>query len=301
MTPAATGTDTAGSLRIPSALAGTSTIKPTRGLVSLRGIVPLAPSLDTAGPMARSLEDCALLLRGLAGPDAGRAVTSLAAPLPDRLVGRPLSGLWLAVSPRAASVALDADMAEAFDAAVSLAGRLGATVVDLPPPTGATLDLGTDFLDVLRAELAVYHRRFEDRRERYRPSLREWVESGERHPVTAEGYAAAQDRRRATTVAWADWLAEHRLFGLLEPTVPVVAPQRGDGYDRAGSDYELISLTHYWNWTGAPVVSLPMGIGRRSGLPVGVSIIGPAASDWSLLEAGVALQRELGVPSPPLL
>ena len=62
MVPAATGTDTAGSLRIPSALCGTSTIKPTRGLVSLEGIVPLAPSLDHPGPMARSVADCALLL-----------------------------------------------------------------------------------------------------------------------------------------------------------------------------------------------------------------------------------------------
>ncbi|MDP9257987.1 MAG: amidase, partial [Actinomycetota bacterium] len=71
MVPAATGTDTAGSLRIPSALSGTSTIKPTRGRLSLSGVVPLATSLDHAGPMARSLEDCTLLLAGMAGPDLG--------------------------------------------------------------------------------------------------------------------------------------------------------------------------------------------------------------------------------------
>src|SRR5215831_17202202 len=69
--PAATGTDTAGSLRIPSSYCGTSTIKPTRDLVSMAGIVPLAPSLDHAGPMARTLDDCALLLTAMVGPDRG--------------------------------------------------------------------------------------------------------------------------------------------------------------------------------------------------------------------------------------
>ncbi|MGZ4440616.1 MAG: amidase, partial [Gaiellaceae bacterium] len=85
MTPAATGTDTAGSLRIPSAFCGTSTIKPTRGLVSMRGIVPLAESLDHAGPMARTLADCAPLLAAMAGPDPGRPASALAAPAPALL------------------------------------------------------------------------------------------------------------------------------------------------------------------------------------------------------------------------
>jgi Asp-tRNA(Asn)/Glu-tRNA(Gln) amidotransferase A subunit family amidase len=80
--------------------------------------------------------------------------------------------------------------------------------------------------------------------------------------------------------------------------VPCVAPLRGDGYERAGSDYELISLTHYWNWLGFPVVALPAGVGSRSGLPVSVSLIGPSGSDWELLDAGIQLQAELGVPDP---
>ena len=83
---------------------------------------------------------------------------------------------------------------------------------------------------------------------------------------------------------------------MLEPTVSVVAPLRGDGYEHAGSDVELILLTHFWNWTGFPVVALPSGVGRRSGLPTGVSLIGPAGSDADLLRAGIALQADLGVP-----
>ncbi len=71
---------------------------------------------------------------------------------------------------------------------------------------------------------------------------------------------------------------------MIEPTIPVVAPLRGDGYEHAGTDYALISLTHLWDWTGFPVAALPAGVGR-SGLPVGVSLIGPAGSDWELLAA----------------
>jgi aspartyl-tRNA(Asn)/glutamyl-tRNA(Gln) amidotransferase subunit A len=285
MVPAATGTDTAGSLRIPSARCGTSTIKPTRGLVSLRGIVPLSPSLDHAGPMARSVEDCALLLRAMAGLDPGRGLRA-----------RPLAGLRFALSPRDGGFELDEDTAAGFDGAVAAVRALGGVLVD-PPPPGAPLDVGRDFLDVLRADLLVYHRRFDDRREGYRPSLREWVESGEREPVSGEGYAAAQVRRGEAAAAWADWFAEHGVFALLEPTIPVVARPRGDGYEHAGTDRVEIALTHYWNWIGVPAVALPASLGRRTGLPTSVSLIGPAGTDWALLEVATTLQSELGVPA----
>ena len=87
---------------------------------------------------------------------------------------------------------------------------------------------------------------------------------------------------------------------MIEPTVTVVAWSRGDGYDSAGSDAELIALTHYWNWTGFPVAALPAGVGSHSGLPVGASLIGAPGSDWELLGLGIALQAELGVPGPPV-
>jgi len=77
------------------------------------------------------------------------------------------------------------------------------------------------------------------------------------------------------------------------------APFRGNGYEHAGSDVALISLTHFWNWTGFPVAALPAGVGQASGLPVGISLIGAAGSDWQLLELGIELQHDLGIPSPP--
>ena len=290
MVPAATGTDTCGSLRIPSALCGTSTIKPTRGLVSLRGIVPLAPSLDHAGPMARTLDDCALLLAAMAGaaPDA----------LPGRRVGaRPLAGLRLALSPRLAAVTLEPDVADGFEAALVACRALGAEFID-PPAPPVPLDVGAEVLDVLFGEFLVYHRRFDDRRDAYRPSIRQWRDKSDERNLPAEHYLAIQERREETAARFDRWLAEERISALVEPTVPCVAPERGTGYDEAGSDYELISLTHYWDWTGSPVVALPAGVGARSGLPVGVSLIGPRGGDWQLLDAGIQLQAELGVPSP---
>ena len=285
MVPAATGTDTAGSLRIPSALSGTSTIKPTRGLVSLAGVVPLAPSLDHAGPMARSVADCAVLLAAMA-PAGQFRWEAEASPA--------LAGVRLALSPRTARVSLDPDVADGFERAIDACRRLGATIVEpaLPAPP---LEAGPDYLDVVWADLLPYHHRFDAHRERYRPALREWVENAERRAVTPAEYEAIQQRRTTLTAEWATWLAHERIAAVLEPTVAVVAPLRGDGYEHAGSDVELILLTHFWNWTGFPVVALPSGIGRRSGLPTGVSLIGRAGSDAELLRAGVALQADLGV------
>ena len=282
MVPAATGTDTAGSLRIPSAVCGTSTIKPTRGAVPTRGLVPLAPSFDHAGPMARSLVDCEPLLAALAG---------VAAPRERRPLRR------VAVSPRYGLVELDPDVAEGFEAALNVCRDLGLEVVEVPAPA-VDLELGLVFLDLVCAEMLVYHRRFDDRRDLYRPSIRGFLDYAERGALSAEDYIRTQEQRTEATFRWLDWFGEHHVDALLEPTVPMVARPRGHGYDEAFTDAAEISLTHYWNWTGFPVAALPSGVGRRSGLPVGVSIVGPAGTDWDVLAAGIALQDRLGVAAP---
>jgi aspartyl-tRNA(Asn)/glutamyl-tRNA(Gln) amidotransferase subunit A len=299
MVPAATGTDTAGSLRIPSACCGTSTIKPTRGLVSTRGVVPLSWTLDHTGPMARSLADCGALLAAMAGPDRGRPESSLhAATAPQAQRQQSLAGTRIAVSPRMASVECDAEVVAGFERAIAACREAGATVIE-PAAPEAGFDVAEAFVDVLTTDMLAYHRRFDDRRDAYRPSLREWVETGESRAVTGDRYAAIQAARRDMTAAWADWLDGEGITAVIEPTIPTVAPTRGDGYDHAGSDIALISLTHFWDWTGFPVVSLPAGLGSTTGLPVSVSLIGAAGRDWSLLELGSGLQELLGVPAWP--
>jgi aspartyl-tRNA(Asn)/glutamyl-tRNA(Gln) amidotransferase subunit A len=276
--PAATGTDTAGSLRIPSAECGTSTIKPTRGLLSLRGIVPLAPSFDHPGPMTRSVRDCEPLLAALADVE----------PPQDR---RPLRRY--AVSPRIAE--LDPDVDDGLERALA---ELPAERVEPPPPL-ARLDVLGEFFDLVLTEMLAYHRRFADRRDEYRYSNRARLEHAEQRAMSAEEYVGAQVGRAEDTAAWCDWLAEHRVDAIVEPTIPIVAPVRGSGYDEPFGDLDDLSLTHYWDWTGFPVVALPSGVGSRSGLPVSVSLIGRPGSDWDLLAWGAALQEKLGTVAPP--
>jgi aspartyl-tRNA(Asn)/glutamyl-tRNA(Gln) amidotransferase subunit A len=275
---ATTGTDTAGSVRIPSAECGTSTIKPTRGSVSMRGIVPLAWTFDHPGPMTRTVVDSELLLEGMSG---------VVAPASRRPLRR------YAVSPRIS--VLEPDVAAGFDRA--LAALPGERVH--PPPPPARLDVLADFFDLVLTEMLVYHRRFDDQRDGYRPSNRGRLEHAERRAMTAEEYIALQAGRTEDTNAWCDWLAEHRIDAIVEPTIPIVAPLRGSGYDEVFGDVEDLSLTHYWDWTGFPVVSLPSGVGSHSGLPVSVSLVGAPGTDWDLLEWGARLQDELGTVSPP--
>ena len=284
MVAAATGTDTGGSLRIPSALSGVSALKPTYGSLSLRGIVPLSTSLDHPGPMARTLEDCGALLAAMTPGRAEPPAT--------------LAGVRLALSPRAGLTSVDADTADGLERALDVCRGLGATIVE-PPAPPAPLDVFDDFLVVLLADLLTWHRRFDGRRELYRQSIREFVEMAEQRALSAEAYVAAATRRREATWGWLDWFASERLSALLEPTVAIVAPVRGGGYEHPLSDTDLLPFTHYWNWTGFPVAALPSGVGPRSGLPVGVQLIGPSGSDWRLLSLGITLQRELGVPQPP--
>ncbi len=275
--PAATGTDTAGSLRIPSAECGTSTIKPTRGLGPLRGIVPLSPTFDHPGPMARSVEDCEPLLAALLGVE-------------PPLARRPLRRY--AVSPRIAE--LDPDVADGLER--TLEALPGERIE--PPPPEANLDVLGEFFDLVLTEMLVYHRRFDDRRDAYRPAIRARLEHAERRAMSAEEYVAGQVRRTEDTARWCDWLAEHRIDAVVEPTLPIVAPMRGHGYDDAYADLDDLSLTHYWDWTGFPVVALPSGVGPRSGLPVSVSLVGAPGSDWDLLAWGTALQADLGTVAP---
>lgn len=290
-TPAAAGTDTSGSLRIPSALCGTSTIKPTRGLISAAGVVPLARTLDHCGPMARSLADCAALLAVMAGPDDADSTTAFASF--QQSAPASIRGLRVAISDRPTS--LDDDVRAGLEKTISALDELGAIVVR---PAGVAPDeAAAEQLAILCSEMLAYHRQFDAVRDRYQRTTLALLKRGEAAAISGEEYVRLQRGRRDTTLAWVGWMEAHRVDVILEPTVPVVAPSRGDAH--RGVDNILVSLTYLWNWTGFPVVSIPAGIGPRDGLPVGVSLIGKAGSDADLLRTGITLQDALGVPSLP--
>jgi aspartyl-tRNA(Asn)/glutamyl-tRNA(Gln) amidotransferase subunit A len=301
MVPVALGTDTLGSLRIPSALCGTSAVKATHGRVPMDGVVPLAQTLDHSGPMARSVADCSALLAALGS--GGAQVSPLlpppaptgALPLEARPGPRPLAGLTLAMTDRPERQALDEDVAEGLEMARSACERLGAGFVEHPAPAEMS---GDRMSAVLLAEMWAYHRQFADRADRYRPSIRELVEASS-GADDATTYIRAQQEREAFTAEWESWFSEHGVDFLLEPTVPLVAPTRGSGYDlgHAGGEGDpMISLTSTWDLTGFPVAALPAGVGRSSGLPVGVSLVGLRGAEAPLLQVGIDLQEHALAP-----
>src|SRR5581483_11127850 len=209
MVPAALGSDTCGSLRIPSACCGTSAVKPTHGRIPLDGIVPLAPTLDHPGPMARTVADCAAVLSAMAAGGAPvDPLTPPPAPLGDLPLTagpgpRPLTGLTIAVTERPEASSLDAEVAAAYAAARGACERLGARVIESPTPW--TLDWG-DLSQVLLTEVWAYHRAHAARHQHYRPAIAEFVEAA-RGFTDAGAYLAAQRRRAQGTAAWEDWFS----------------------------------------------------------------------------------------------
>ena len=302
MTPAALGSDTCGSLRIPSACCGTSAIKPTHGRLPLHGVIPLAASLDHPGPMARTIADCAALLSAMA--TGGPPVDPLApppaqlGPMPESARGgpRPLQGLTIALTDRAERADMQPAIADALDAARTACERLGARVISVAAPWHLDWD---DLSLILLTEVWAQHRAHAASHDRYRPAIAEFVEAAQGF-TDAGRYLDAQRRRAAGAAAWENWLSEHDVDLVLEPTLPIEPYGRGPGYDRGhagGPGDPMIALTALWDLTGMPVASLPVS------WSAGVSLIAARGGEAGLIGAAIDVQEhELGVPrwTPPL-
>jgi aspartyl-tRNA(Asn)/glutamyl-tRNA(Gln) amidotransferase subunit A len=296
MVPAALGSDTCGSLRIPSACCGTSTIKPTRGRIPLDGVIPLGASLDHAGPMARTIADSAALLAAMA--EDGPALTPQfpppaplgELPLSARSGPRPLEGTTIALTDRAADMPMDAEIVSALESARSACESLGARMVELP--AAGTFDWH-DLSIVLMSDVWAYHAQFADRHELYRPAIAEFVEAAERF-TDAQAYIGAQERRARGSADWERWFAGNGVDFVLEPTLPIVPHGRGPGYERGhtgGTGDPMIALTALWDMTGMPVASLPVT------WEASVSLIAPLGHEVPLTQAALDLQEHaLGVP-----
>jgi aspartyl-tRNA(Asn)/glutamyl-tRNA(Gln) amidotransferase subunit A len=281
--PGGLGTDTGGSVRIPSAFCGITGLKPTFGRVPVTGCVPLAPTLDTIGPMAATARDCALLLGIIAGGD-DHDPTSARAPAPDYVgaLDGSLRGVRIGVErehtrPAGRDPAVDAS----FEAAVSVLGEAGATVVEV---SIEHYDIGvTAAIAAAVCEAFAWHRR--SLRERwfdYGAATRAAIGAGALH--TAADYAQAQRVRG---------LARRRVDALWEQCDAIVMPTAGVCAPALGSDVWQVFphvFTAFWNGTGLPALSVPMGFGA-SGLPLGLQIAGPAFHEAVLLRIGDAFQQ----------
>jgi len=281
LAPAALGSDTGGSVRIPAALNGITGLKTSGGLVSTEGAFPLSTTLDTIGPMTRSAADAALLCAAMLGEGAAaRAFAALAATEPEAL----LAGARIAVLPADQfPIAVEPDVAAGIEAAASVLRALGAEVTERRFPF--------DFDDLMRrngqltaAEAWSVHRAYvEDERLPIGPGVRRRVLGGK--AITAADYIDAQAHRRAARQQWVEWM---RSFdALLTPTVPMTACPV-DAVDETVTP--MASFTRAGNYLDTCALSLPAGFSGL-GLPVGAQLLGRPGTDATLLRIGIAFQR----------
>ena len=282
---ASIGTDTGGSIRIPASACGVVGLKPTHGEVSAAGVVPLAPSLDHVGPIARSVGDAAMLYRILRdGQVDGRGAACADAP---RSGPRPRLGI-----PRRYFLdLLEPAVEHAFAGAVERLRRDGWRIDDVDLPHAA--DTAPIYLHTQLAEAADRHRAdLDDRPEAYGRGVRLRLELG--RYVLAEDYVRAQ-RGRQVLAAEVDAALAPRA-GLLLPTLPVVPPRLGTESITVGNVTETtraltLRLTQLFDVTGHPAISVPSG--TAGGLPAGVQLVGRRGETDRLLALAAACEGTL--------
>ena len=317
--PAATGTDTGGSIRQPASFCGVTGIKPTYGVCSRYGMVAFASSLDQAGPVARSAEDCALLLSAMSGFDA-RDATSAERPPQDFVAqmraaragasaAKPLQGLRIGLPAEFFPAALAADVNGAVRAALAELEKLGATLVDvsLPrtelsipvyyiiAPAEASSNLsrfdGVKFGHCAAdyADLADMYRK--TRAQGFGPEVKRRIMIGTyvlSHGYYDAYYLQAQKLRRMIADDFQRCFARCDLIA--GPVAPTVAWKLGEQGDDPVKAYLADIFTLPASLAGLPGMSVPAGFGEH-GLPVGLQLIGNYFQEGQLLHAAHALQQ----------
>ncbi len=317
--PAATGTDTGGSIRQPASFTGITGIKPTYGTCSRYGMIAFASSLDQAGPFARTAEDCALLLQAMSGFDA-RDSTSAERPTPDFVQGlkapreggtatQPLKGLRIGLPVEFFPAALAADVNGAVRAALAEFQKLGATLVDVSLPR-TELSIPVYYI-IAPAEASSNLSRFDGvrfghRAAKYTDLLDMYKKS------RAEGFGA-EVKRRIMIGAYvlshgyydAYYLQAQKLRRMIAddfqacfrqcdviagPVAPTVAWKLGDKSDDPVANYLADIFTLPASLAGLPGMSLPAGFGDAA-MPVGLQLIGNYFQEGTLLHAAHAFQQ----------
>ena len=279
---AALGTDTGGSIRIPAAYCGIVGLKPTFGRLPLDGVFPLSPTLDHAGPMARTSGDALALLDALTG-DHGETT-----PIPP--AGRRFGRL----SDHALAPCIRPDMRAAFDRACAALVAAGASFHDIRLPELA--GMAETLIDILLPEAALIHEtRHAAHAAHYAAATRAQIEAG--LAATGLAYLRGLDHRRRLTAAME--AALDGLDALVAPTAPWVAPAEDPAVvDDAG--FDEILCTGPANLSGLPSVSLFGGTAER-GLPVGLLLTGPRDADRRLLRLAAGIETVIAPQRAPAM
>ena len=309
LAPGATGTDTGGSIRQPAALCGITGIKPTYGRVSRYGMIAFASSLDQAGPMARTAEDCALMLQAMAGFDA-KDSTSVDEPVPDYVahLNQPLKGLRIGLPKEYFGAGLDPAVGKTIEAALQQYQKLGAELVEISLPN-SNLAVPTYYV-IAPAECSSNLSRFDGVRYGYRcQEPKDLLDLYKRS--RGEGFGAEVKRRimigtYALSAGYYDayYLKAQKIRRLIKndfdnafkqvdviagPTSPTVAFNIGEKTDDPVTMYLSDIYTIAVNLAGLPALSLPAGFAAQR--PVGLQFIGSYFSEARLLNVAHQYQQ----------
>ncbi|GIX49532.1 MAG: glutamyl-tRNA(Gln) amidotransferase subunit A [Candidatus Tectimicrobiota bacterium] len=280
----ALGSDTGASIRQPAACCGIVGLKPTYGLVSKFGALPLSWSMDHVGPMTRTVADAALLLQVLAGYDS-RDATSVACSVPDYTAAlQPdLRGLRLGVARDFFFAECDPEVVAAVEAALPVLRELGAAVEEVVlPDMAAARAAGTV---ILFAEAAAYHAaNLRQRPQAFSDEVRALLEMGQFY--TAVQYVQAQRLRRQLTAATCQALAG--FDAVVMPTAPL--PATPIAPEVPGHAALRPRNTLPFDFTGLPALSVPCGL-TRAGLPVGLQIVGKPFAEATVLRVAYAYEQ----------
>src|ERR1700676_5344045 len=291
LTFAALGSDTGGSIRMPAHFCGVTGLKTTVGRVSRAGAMPLSQSLDTVGPLAQTVEDCALLTGLMAGADP-EDLTASTRPVPDYMAATKgsLKGLKIGVPTAFYVDDLDAEVARVLDETIAVLKREGANIVQVELPDQPQLTGASQL--VLAVEAAAFHKRWMiERPQDYGPQVLMRLQNG----LAIPGVSYLEAMRWRGSALAAHLAAVEGVDAVIAPVAPVAAPtiaesDVGNSPDAEAVIQRLTRFTRPINCLGLPALSIPTGF-TRGGLPVGMQLIGRSFDEAMLLRIGAAFQR----------
>jgi aspartyl-tRNA(Asn)/glutamyl-tRNA(Gln) amidotransferase subunit A len=283
LAPAGIGSDTGGSVRIPAAVCGTVGLKTTVGRISNHGILPLSDTLDTIGPLTRSVRDAALMFEALAGPDPADPLT-LGRPPVDALAGieAGVAGLRLGVLGAAELEGVDGEVMAAFEAACRTLERQGARIEEVRLPDSFPAYLAQTGLIIAAEAYAVHKDWIEDDATAFDENVRARILVGK--SLAAADYVVALKRRLAVRREIAAVLED--FAALLTPTTPIPAPPLTEIDEGATPLSRFTRAVNYLDMCG---LALPCGF-TGGGLPISLQIIGHGYDEARVLRIGRAFE-----------